>query len=162
MWVHMRLNCHAHLCTLVPVWMWWLYGLGQIDMQYISMATLLQRGHEASVCSRGTKLILSSSKRSQNHTTSIHPPSDSSVNVWHSNKSAAMPQGSCARLRTFISFFLLFFSSCSSMKVHCLWYILKARLQEMMPDKVITDMKVKHITDCHGSHESYERHCRKK
>lgn len=72
MWVHMRLNCHAHLCTLVPVWMWWLYGLGQIDMQYISMATLLQRGHEASVCSRGTKLILSSSKRSQNHTTSIH------------------------------------------------------------------------------------------
>lgn len=45
-WVHAS-SCGIELsCTLmqllVPLWLWWVYGLGQIDTQYISMSALLQ------------------------------------------------------------------------------------------------------------------------
>lgn len=104
----LRLSCHAHSfpCGCGGG----VQGLGQIDMQYISMAELWWRGHEASVCTRGTKLIHGSSMQGETHTAApIHQPSDSPVNVWLHHKSAAGFQGSCARPR--FPFIFLFFSS---------------------------------------------------
>lgn len=80
--VHMISN------TLVSVWVWGIQGLGEIDMQYISMTELLWWGHEVNVCAAANwsraGLIRA---RPEPHSVSIQP--SSSVNVWSDHKSAA-------------------------------------------------------------------------
>lgn len=159
-WVHVssheiELSCTPY--TLVPIWMWWLYSLGHGGTRYISMATLLQRGHGAGDCSWGTK-IHAELIRVKPESHSIH-----TFTLWLNIHCMAQQQVSGHALSFMCKAGDFFFSSlsfllcyCSSTKVHCLWHILKARLPEMTRDKIITDMKVKHITQRHERHESSE------
>lgn len=110
----------------------------------------------------GTEVTLSSSERNRIHTAPIHPTTDSSVNVWRGKQAGSRAR---RRLQTsqraFVPFFFFFFFFLPRFNQSALppIHLKKATLPETMPDKIITDMKVKHVTDCHESDDSSQRHC---
>lgn len=83
-----------------------------------------------------------------------HP--HTSVNLWVNIKNQQLRIEVHVNLdgSSFLSFSLLPVKPHSSTKVQFFWCISKQRYPLMMPDKIITGMRVKHIMGCHESPES--------
>lgn len=146
-WVHVSSHESELSCTAMHISRRMDAG-GQIDMQYISMTELWGRGHEAGVCTRTHGGLNSYGAHPSGARITQHRHASA---FWLISQRMAQQQISSGASRFMCEDLSLFFFH--TVQPQC---TASCILKQDIPGKVFSGMEVKHITDCHESHESSE------